>query len=355
MAHTHAVNRKVLAGVAVAVVLMAGVAAAVFVSGGDSEVAAPETTTTVTVAPTTTTAPPTFPLTGLPAADPALAARPALVVKIDDTSKALGRQAGLNAADLVYVEKVEGGATRLAGVFHSTDADPVGPVRSARTTDADLTANLNRPLFAFSGANQGVLDIVRGSNLVDVGYDVQPGVYQVRGSGVLRFFIATPTLFGLAPPDAGPPPPLLTFRPADQGVTAAGAEDSGGVSISYGGQANTQVSYDVSGAGWARSQDGAPHVEESGARVEPTNVVVQFVDYADSGFVDVTGSPSPEAVTVGEGDAWVLTGGKLVRGRWSRPEPGAPTAYTDSAGAAIALTPGRTWVELAPLGSAVPR
>ncbi len=348
--------RRIAVAAAVAVVLLGGVVAAVMVAGQGGEEAAPATTTTsTTVAPTTTTPPPpTFPLTGLPVADPALAGRPAQVVKVDNTSKARGRQAGLAAADLVYVELVEGGATRLAAVFHSTDADPVGPVRSARTSDVALTANLNRPLFAYSGAAAGVLDIVRGANLVDLGFDVQPGAYQVRGSGVLRFYIASPTFFGLAAPGAGPPPPLFAYRAGGAGVTAAGAEDARGVTLSYGGLTNTQVSYEASPAGWARSQDGSPFTEESGARIEPANVIVQFVEYASSGFVDVTGTPSPEAVLVGEGEAWVLTGGKLIRGRWSRPDLAAATTYTDSAGAPIGLTPGRTWVELAPPGSATP-
>ncbi|MBA2438276.1 MAG: DUF3048 domain-containing protein [Acidimicrobiia bacterium] len=348
--------RRIAIAVAVAVVLLGGVVAVVATSGDGEEVAqevAP-TTTTEPPATTTTTEPPTFPLTSLPVSDPAAAERPALVVKIDNGSKARGRQAGLTAADLVYVEMVEGGATRLAAVYHSTDADPIGPVRSARTSDVALTANLNRPLFAYSGANQGVLDIVRSSNLVDAGFDVRPGSYQVRGSGVLRFFVATSTFFGAAPPEAGPPTPLFSYREAGAPVAAAGAEDAGGVRLGYGGLTNTQVSYEATPAGWARSQDGTPYVEESGARVEPANVVVQFTDYRSAGFVDVTGAASPEAVLVGEGEAWVLTGDKLIRGRWSRPDLGAGTAYTDSAGNLIELTPGRTWVELAPPGSAAP-
>ncbi len=337
------------------VVLLGGVVSALVVSGWGSEGAPTTDASTTTTAPTTTTtAPPTFPLTGLPVDDPARAERPALVVKIDNTGKARGRQAGLSAADLVYVELVEGGATRLAAVYHSTDADPVGPVRSARTSDIAITGNLNHPLFAFSGAAGGVLDIIRGANVVDVGFDVQPGVYQVRGSGLLRFYIATSTLFGFAPEGAGPPAPQFTYRPQGAAVAAAGAEDAAGVMLSYGGITNTQVSYEATEAGWARSQDGSPFVEESGARIEPANVVVQFVEYANSGFVDVTGTPSPEANLVGEGEAWVLTGGKLVRGRWSRPDLASATSYTDSAGAPIALTPGRTWVELAPPGSAAP-
>ncbi|MBW3611998.1 MAG: DUF3048 domain-containing protein [Actinobacteria bacterium] len=346
-------NRRIAMAVATAVVLLAAVVAAV-VLGRGSEQAAPPTTSPPTTAVPTTTAPPTFPLTGLLVDDPARAARPALVVKVDNTGKARGRQTGLAAGDVVYVELVEGGATRLAAVYHSTDADPVGPVRSARTSDVAITANLNFPLFANSGGAGGVLDLLRGSNLVDLGFDVQPDAYQVRGSGLLRFYIATPTFFALTPEGAGPPAPLFTYRSDGAPVAAAGAEDVAGVTLSYGGLINTQVSYEATGAGWARSQDGSPFVEESGTRIEPANVVVQFVDYANSGFVDVTGTPSPEAVLVGEGEAWVLTGGKLVRGRWSRPDLAAGTSYTDGAGAPIALTPGRTWVELAPPGSAAP-
>ncbi len=347
-------NRRIAIAAAAIVVLLGGVAAALVVSSGgtEEEAAASTTTSTTSTSTTTTTVPPTFALTGLPVADPAVAERPALVVKIDNGSKARGRQAGLNAADLVYVEMVEGGATRLAAIYHSTDADPVGPVRSARTSDVAITANLNRPLFAFSGANQGVLDIIRSAELVDLGYDVRPDAYQVRGSGVLRFFIATPTFFGDAAPEAGPPAPLLNYRSAAAPVTAAGAEDTGGVRLGYGGLTNTQVSYEATPIGWARSQDGTPYVEESGARVEPANVIVQFVDYRSAGFVDVTGAASPEAVLEGEGEAWILTGDKLVRGRWVRPTLEAPTSYLDTAGNPIELTPGRTWIELAPPGSA---
>ena len=345
-------RRTVLLIAAAAVVLLGGVAAAVVVSGSRQS-AAPAATTTTTEAPEppATTAAPVFPLTGLPAGDPAVAGRPALVVKVDNSSKARERLAGVGAADVVYVEGVEGGATRLAAVFHSTDSD-VGPVRSARTTDIDLTANLNRPLFAYSGANGGVLERVRGANVVDLGFDARPGDYQVRGSGVLRFFIDTAAFFGFAPPDAGPPPPLFAFRDQGEAVVAAGAEDTPGVSIAYGGEANTQVRYEVVPDGWNRVQDESAYIDAGGAQVVPANVIVQFSEYRDSGFVDVIGSPSPEAVTVGEGEAWVFTGGKLVRGRWSRPEPGAVASYTDGAGAPIALAPGRTWIELAPIGSA---
>jgi len=53
-----------------------------------------------------------------------------LVVKIDDT-RAAHPQIGLEYADVVYVEQVEGGLTRLAAVYSSQLPPLIGPVRSA--------------------------------------------------------------------------------------------------------------------------------------------------------------------------------------------------------------------------------
>ena len=61
------------------------------------------------------------------------AARPALAVKIDNVTRA-HPQAGLNQADVVYEELVEGGVTRLVAVFQSTSVDVVGPVRQRLVT-----------------------------------------------------------------------------------------------------------------------------------------------------------------------------------------------------------------------------
>lgn len=340
-----------------AAALVVAALVAVGCGGGEDD---PSAATTTSVAPTTeapttttttTTAPPVEPLTGEPVQDEAVLSRPALVVKVDDTAKALGRQQGLDVADLVFAERVEGGAVRLAAVLHSTPGT-VGPVRSARTTDLGITGNLGRPLFAYSGANSGVLAMVRGHNLVDLGYDAARELYAVRGSGVLRFFVDAAALFALAPPDAGPPPQQLRYRAPGAPVANAGAEAASGVTIRYPGYSGPVVRYLDEAEGWARVQDGVPHTVANGTRIAPENVIVQFVTYHSSGFVDVTGAPSPEAGLVGEGDAWVLTGGSLIRARWARPDLGALTTFTDAAGQPVLLEPGSTWIELADPGTA---
>jgi hypothetical protein len=40
-------------------------------------------------------------------------------------------------------------------------------------------------------------------------------------------------------------------------------------------------------------------------------------------------------------------------GTWSRPDKNRPAQLLDNAGNDIALTPGQTWVELAPIGTPV--
>ena len=356
-------RRRGPAGCATLLVALSLAAACGGGSGDDDAAPAPTTGPTTTAAPETTTtaapapAGPLAPLTGLPAPDPSLLGRPALVVKIDNAPK--GRpQAGINQADVVVAEKVEDGITRLFTVFHSTDADPVGPVRSARSTDIVLAAALNRPLFSYSGTNAAFQALVNAAPLVDVGHSRASSDYRrQRGRPApYNLFSSTPALFRRAPAGAGPPSPLFRYRAA--GAAPAAGAPAGGVRIEYrGANVTTVVEYawDPGAGGWARTQNGSAHVDAAGARVAPANVVVQFAEYRDTGQRDTSGAVVPEAHLVGDGEAWVLTAGQLVRGRWSRPSEQAPTAWTDAAGAPIELTPGRTWVELPPPGSAAPR
>lgn len=311
--------------------------------------------TTTTESTTTTAPPPVAPLTGLRLEDPAKAGRPAMMVKVDNTPRALAVQEGVDRADLVFVEQVEGGTTRLAAVFHSQDAT-VGPVRSARTSDLHIAANLERPLFVYSGANSGVLrEIRRSPAVVDTGIDAAgaTAVYQrnQRGSGLLRYFLPTADLYAARQGQGGVPQPLFTYRSEGQqsvGVPGPGAQ------VVYGGRSATRIVYEWDGAAFLRSQFDRPHVMANGGpRVAPKNVVFLVVPYRNSGYVDSTGNASPEAVLDGSGKAWVLTDGKLAQGSWNRGGPNGRIQLLDGAGNPLALTPGQTWIELAPAEGAI--
>ncbi|MEJ7583160.1 MAG: DUF3048 domain-containing protein [Acidimicrobiales bacterium] len=304
--------------------------------------------------PTVPTNTPVAPLTGLALTDPRAASRPALVVKVDnaDTSGAHARpQAGLVAADVVFEQLVEGGITRLVAVFQSQVPGPVGPVRSARTTDPPLVGQLNRPLFAWSGGNGGVIAAVRAGPLIDVGFAATPSAYYRHGGrrAPHNLFVHPSQLYRRSPQGSGPPSPLFRFRPAGQPL-APTSEAVRGVRLDFGGVASAPVTYEYDAAtdGWRRRQSGSIHVDADGTAVAPRNVLVLFTRYRPS----PADARSPEAQSVGTGQAWVFSKGGLVRGTWSRTALDRPADLRDSTGRVIELTPGKTWVELPKEGQA---
>lgn len=322
--------------------------------GGKKKVAAVTTTTSTTVA-TTTTAPTlaagASPLTGLPGAK----ARPALVVKIDNAPKARP-QTGLNQADIVIEEKVEDGVTRFFTIFQSQDSDPVGPVRSARTTDITLVTPLNHPLFAYSGTNATFQKLINAAPLVDVGYDANPGLYNRTSNhpAPYNLYSSTPRLYQKAAAAAPTPPPLFPYRPEGQPLTSSTATPASHLHLEFiGVHVRTVVDYtwDAAAGVWRRAQDGGPHVDSANAQVSPKNVVVEFVQYVDTGQRDRSNTAVPEGKVIGSGEAWILTDGKVVKGTWSKPSAEAVPTYTDASGAPVPLTPGQTWLELPPPGS----
>lgn len=332
-------KRKALIGGGIAVALLA--AGLVFVlTRGDDEEPAPTTTTAVT----TTTVPNRFwPLTGLPAEADDPIDRPAIAVKVSNSSAARP-QVGLDVADVVIEERVEG-ITRFVAVFHSTSSAPVGPIRSARDSDIDLLASLGRPVFVWGGANEGVAARVAGANVVSFNVDPDAAEDKYRDderSAPDNLFIDGTDPFWAKAGDASPAVPPFT-TPVE---APPPGQPTPAVSVDYGGTRADFV-WDAERQGWARIQDGTPHVVASGEVLAPTNVVLLVTPYGTA----PSDPASPIALTTGTGDATVLIGGNAVDATWSRPAATDPYTLTDNAtGQPIALAPGRTWIGLPATG-----
>lgn len=309
-------------------------------------------TTTTTLETTTTAPPPAAFLTGLPQPSEDKQRRPALVVKIDNAPQARP-QAGLDAADVVYEEVVEGGVVRFLAVFQSEDASTVGPVRSVRPVDPDIVTPL-RALFAYSGGAPQFVRLIRNAPVTLVGYDELTKAYSKRRDRPAphNLFTSTAALYKGAKEDSVPPPPLFTYLPTGQPFGVAGGSPLTYLLVQVGGQTKTEWTWDPAQSVWLRSTNGTPHTVEGGAQLGFTNVVVQFVRYSNTSSRDPAGFPVPTAEVTGAGDAWILSNGRLIKGRWGKPSASAVTEYKDSAGLPIALTPGTTWISLAPIGAA---
>jgi len=301
---------------------------------------------TAAIAPAPTATAGVLPLTGLPGEVPN---RPAAVVKIDNGGPARP-QSGLNAADIVIEEEVEGGITRFAAVFHSTSAI-VGPVRSGRTTDIGVINGFGAPLLLYSGANEVTDALLRAQPTVLNRNAGTSSGYWRNTSRRAPSNLYTDTGPHWASASGGPPPPQFAYR-ADPAAAPVGGTVDDSVTIAYRGS-NAGWTWD--GSAWLRSQGGKAHLTDGSARVSAANVVVVETQEVATGMVDSSGATVPEFVFVGSGPATVFTAGVRIEGTWTRPTLASAATLTRADGSVIELTPGRTWIEVVRAGAGMVR
>jgi hypothetical protein len=275
--------------------------------------------------------------TGLPT-DATITARPALAVKIDNAEGG-DPQWNLTAADMVFEENVEG-VTRFVAVFQTNTPDRIGPVRSARTSDIDILASLNRPILAWSGGNPGVTGAVRGAHdygwLTNLSAQSTSCFYRSATRQAPHNLLLDPLCAWNSATLAGPARPVFTFDP----VALPGVSESqfkvrmDGLSIEWRWNAGTQR--------YERRQRGAWHTDVDGNVVGADNVVELFIEYVKSDADE----RSPEAVTLGSGRAIVHRGGTAIAGHWSRADRFSAFVLTTDDGTVLTLAPGTVFVEL---------
>lgn len=269
--------------------------------------------------------------------------RPAAAVKIDNTSAAVP-QYGLQAADLVIEEEVEGGATRLMAVFHSTPSI-VGPVRSGRTTDISVIGGLGSPLLMYSGANDVTEGIIRAQPFIQNRNSGSSSGYWRDENRRAPSNMLSDTAPHWESATGGPPPAQFAYRDAGAPVQGTPTEQA---TITY---PASSAEWRWEDDRWKRWQRGATHQVQSGAQVDAANVVVVEVDRVDTGLVDSSGGVVPEFVFVGSGAASVFTAGHRIDGTWTRSTLTSVATFTTADGEQIELTPGRTWIQVVSRGS----
>lgn len=293
--------------------------------------------------------PPVFwPLTGVESGP--VPARPALSVKIEN-SIAARPQTGLNSADMVWEQVVEGGITRFVAVYHSTLPPQIGPIRSVRPMDAPTAAPLGG-LFAFSGGQRPFVDAVAGAGLQPISQDAgAAGFFRLNTRYAPHNVYADPAAFLVqADPahQAAPPPQFLVAGPGQQPSAAVAGTPATALNLKLSGVSYPTWTWDPAGLAWLRSEGSTPAVEADGARLRAANVVVLRVAVVNTPFTDPAGNPVPETQMVGSGEAVVATGGRTLPATWAKNSPGEPVTLTGADGQPVLLAPGNTWVELVP-------
>ncbi|HLR85367.1 MAG TPA: DUF3048 domain-containing protein [Nocardioidaceae bacterium] len=274
------------------------------------------------------------PLTGLPAKANA-PDKPVMVVKVDNTPSARP-QVGIDGADLVVEELVEGGMTRLAGFYYSKHPKLVGPVRSMRDSDVGIVSPVGGKLVASGGApgtekridEAGIDVLTEGS----AGF-ARDGSRNVPYNLMVDLADAASELKSADAPD-----PYLPFdvRKLKRGKKV----DSFGVTFSGG----STTLWEPTKGGWSRANAPVSPRDDFVAQ----NVLVLDVEVGDAGYLDPGGNPVPETDFVGDGDAMLFSNGRVVRGTWSKKNLDSGIELETKGGKSLSVPAGHTFVELIP-------
>lgn len=290
----------------------------------------------------------TCPLSGVPAPTGGVPDRPAMAVKVDNYPTARP-QSGLDKADVVFEQPVEGGITRYVAVLQCEDASLIGPVRSARNIDIGILGQLAHPLLVHVGGIDPVIRNIVASPIVNVDLGQRRSLVIHHAGRVPPYdtYTSTALVYGAHPDTTTHPQPLFTYSNA---VPTGSAVST--VNINYSSTSDVTWRYDPSLHAFQRFYNGAtPDRLENGAQTTAANVVVQYVHITygpwvenSQGALEVQADLYPHA----SGEAVVYRDGVAVPGSWHRSTLASPTQFIDHSGNRIPLRPGQTWVEIVP-------
>lgn len=287
---------------------------------------------TPTPAPSTPKADPVDPLTGGKPID-----HEVMAVKIENIAAARP-QIGLNAADIVFAEEVEGSLTRLVAVYHTTFPKRVGPVRSARNTDVALLPMFGTPGLVYSGANRNVQRHLDESPIVPV----QRSDRDSSRVAPHNVFVNLDAVADKAKKVGKAKDIGWTFAAADQRWAKAAKDPS--VSGRVGGDT---FSFTRSGDAYVVRWNNQTYADGlTGKKATTDNVVIMSVKNKPDGNADVNGARSVKSVTTGHGKVTVYRDGRKLSGTWERAGSSKPMRLVDADGEDIPLKPGNTWVLL---------
>ncbi len=270
-----------------------------------------------------------------------------LVVKIDDTNAA-HPQIGVESADVVYVEQVEGGLTRLAAIYTSKLPPLIGPIRSARISDIELLAQFGRVGFAYSGAQSKMRPVIAAANLENLSAERNP-----------------PSIYGKDPDRPGPvdmilKPDLLLERananPKIRIETATASVFPFGDAPK--GETNTAVAkvkwpnakyelrWDSTNEKWLIYFNEKPNMAANGEHLYADTAIIQIVSITPSIYGDKFGEITPFSKTTGSGKAVMLRDGFSYQISWQRNLETDVTTWMSEDGGVANFKPGRTWIFL---------
>ena len=270
--------------------------------------------------------------------------RPALAGKIDNHPSARP-QVGLDEADIVFEELVEGGLTRYIAIWHSSLPAEIGPVRSVRPMDPEIVSPFGG-IFAYSGGQVRFIQMMQEApvyNAIHGQPDTEETFYRTSAKvAPHNVLVKAPELvdqhLNLPAPER-----QFAYAPSveESSAVVAGSPVTS-MNPRFSGFSSPSWEWDGTQGTFLRFQpNGAADSASSGNQIFATNVVVLQVG------IDVV-EDIPTTRLVNQGKGWVATGGSILEINWFKATPESPIILTTDDGEEVRLGVGNTWIELIP-------
>lgn len=286
-------------------------------------------------------------LTGLPV-QPEVNERQVTGVMIEN-SVAARPQSGLSEAGIVFEAIAEAGITRFLALYQDTEANYIGPVRSARPYFVQWCMAFDCAYAHVGGSPEALSDIKR--------WDVKD-IDQFFGA---QYYHRANHRY--APHNMYTSQNQLTKYSESRGYTASEFDGfkhlveapvikeaditTKTINLNYptGTDYDVSYSYDTERNVYLRTLGGKKHFsvnkQDKKMRNAPSVVIAMVMSYSlkSDGYHSAYDS-------VGTGRMYLFQNGEVISGQWSRESRDSPFVLTDKEGDPVALTPGQAWISV---------
>ena len=278
-----------------------------------------------------------------------------LAIMINNHPDARKYHTGLQEAYIVYEIIVEGGYTRLMGIYKDVNLSKVGSIRSARHYFLDYALENDAIFVHWGWSPQAEVDVTRLGidNINGLSYE---DVYFYRDNnlnvayehrGFTNSQLLNEAIKKLKYRETTSNKLLLNYSVDEVNLsTVDGATVANNVSIKYSNLVTTSYIYDATNKVYLRSVNGDKHADyKTGKQYTAKNIIVYQVDNHNLSN-DTKGRQDIE--NIGNGSGFYITDGYAIPIKWSKKTHSSQTEYFDLDGNVIKVNDGNTFIQIQP-------
>jgi hypothetical protein len=302
------------------------------------------------------------PLTGLPVSDPIVLNRNPVMIKVSNYPRTGRPHAGLSSADIVFDYYIGEMFNRFLAVFYGDNAPQVGPIRSGRLVDAQLT-QMFRGILVYGNADERVDTILNrelGSRALPSKFSPCPPVCGDDTHSVTGVFADSAAVTDYSRNNGIPQEfPGLQFATFSS-EPPPGGQPGNQLLVQYAEINKGEWEYDASSGKYLRwiedGNEGEPLTmiplvdRNTGEQLAFSNVIILYTFYIEYNRtlhnIDLWNNQ-------GSRKALFLRDGQAFGGTWQVQDHSQPFAFYQNDGSKMPLKPGNTWIILAGISSKI--